>query len=75
MLTDILCSSHVSVYEFFFSVFTLRLRLPLVKSSTLLLLRLIHQALASIASQDYPIQHGVWEKTLFMADTLLISFK
>ena len=35
---------------------------------------LIHQAAASIASQDYPIQHGVWEKTLVMADTLLISF-
>lgn len=35
---------------------------------------LIHQVAVSIASQDYPIQHGVWEKTLVMADTLLISF-
>lgn len=67
--SDILCSRLVSVLGFLLLSFHCS-----VLCSSCSLTLLIHQVTLLIALQDYPIQHGVWEKTLVMADTLLISF-
>lgn len=75
--TDILSSGLVGLSRFLFLNLIIQSRLCSVSPPFLLLtslVPLIHQVALSIASQDYPIQHGVWEKMLVMADTLLISF-